>query len=339
MSAKKLNLVVDMNGCPNRCLHCWLGHLPNRKMEDGADEMIVDYFSPFFDQIAYYSWLREPDYCEDYEARWKRDLLISKNAVPERFELASFYLIVRDPHYVSFLKSVGVRKVQLTLFGLKDTQDRYVGRKGAYEEVMCATERLIDGGILPRWQCFLNEENKEEIVKLYETAQRIRQQRCPELEFFVHEGTCDGENRKLYPIRIEKRHIPDELKAVYHGYDRLRSERECCDELRKDHSHPVFLIGNEITLNVSDRFDVYYNFTHMTDEWKIGNLKTARAEELVRNIVTGNTPALNAAKHCLWPDLVSAYGDPESDKAFSMDDYKIYLFNEYLSRRASDRNA
>ena len=115
ISERKLNLVVDMNGCPNRCLHCWLGHMTNRRMEKGADSFIVDFFSPFFDKIAYYSWLREPDYCDDYEERWKRDLEISKNTVPERFELASFYRIVRDETYVPFLKSVGVKKVQFPI--------------------------------------------------------------------------------------------------------------------------------------------------------------------------------------------------------------------------------
>ena len=192
MINKQLNLVADLYGCPNRCLHCWLGHMPNRRMEDGADRFIVDYFAPYFEKIAFYSWLREPDFCEDYAARWARDLAVSKNAKPERFELASFWRIVRDEKYIPFLRSVGVKKVQLTFFGLKETQDRYVGRQGAYEEVLEATERLIRGGITPRWQCFLNEENREEIVQVLQTYEEIRRTKCPDMEFFVHEGSCDG---------------------------------------------------------------------------------------------------------------------------------------------------
>ena len=109
-----LNLVADLYGCPNRCLHCWLGHMPNRRMEYDADRFIVDYFSPYFDKIAFYSWVREPDFCADYAARWERDCQISKNTLPERFELASFWRIVRDEAYIPFLRSVGVKKVQLT---------------------------------------------------------------------------------------------------------------------------------------------------------------------------------------------------------------------------------
>ena len=333
MGEKALNLVVDMYGCPNRCLHCWLGHMPNRRMEEGSDRFIVEFFSPYFDRIAYYSWLREPDYCDHYEERWKRDLEISKNAVPERFELASFYRIVRDEKYIPFLKSVGVKKVQLTFFGLESTQDKYVGRKGAYREVMLAGELLIRGGIVPRWQCFINEENRDEIVQLFRMAMEIKKDRCPELEFFVHEGSCEGENRKLYPIRILKHHIPDELKEVYLDYDHILSEAECCRTLLNDSSSPFFEIGAEITLNISNRFDVFYNFTHMTDPWKIGNLKSDEPGELVSNILSGNTLALNAAKQCTWSELAREYGDPSSDRVFGLEDYKMYIFNKYLSRR------
>ena len=332
MSGEQLNLVVDMNGCPNRCLHCWLGHMPNRRMEDGADAFIMEYFSPYFDRIAFYSWLREPDFCDGYRERWERDLAISKNAVPQRFELASFYRIVRDEEYLPFLKSVGVKKVQLTFFGLEETQDRYVGRKGAYREVLRATELLIRGGILPRWQCFINEETREEIVAVYGIANQIRRSLCPDMKFFVHEGSCDGENRKLYPIRIQKPHIPDELIPVYLDYDEVLTERECRERLCADPSAPSFPMGREITLNISNRYDVFYNYTHMTEPWRIGNLMTDDPGELVRRVLTGDTPALREARKCRWSGLARAYGDPDSDKVFRMEDYRMYLFNRRLEQ-------
>lgn len=37
---KPLSLVVDMFGCPNRCWHCWIGHMPNRKMDEDSDILI-----------------------------------------------------------------------------------------------------------------------------------------------------------------------------------------------------------------------------------------------------------------------------------------------------------
>ncbi|MBR2521337.1 MAG: radical SAM protein [Oscillospiraceae bacterium] len=326
----QLNLAVDMNGCPNRCLHCWLGHMPNKRMGDCSDRFIMDCFSPFFRRIAFYSWLREPDFCDDYVRRWEKDLALSKGVKPKRFELASFWRIVRDDAYIPFLRSVGVKKVQLTLFGLKDTQDRYVGRSGAFEEVLGATDRLIQGGVIPRWQCFINEENRDEIVELLRLCGRIRRDSCPDLELFVHEGTCDGENRRLYPIRIQRQHVPAEVIPVYLNWSGLLTEKECCGMLKDDLSAPAFPVGNEITLNISNEYDVYYNYTNMSAPWIIGNLKTDPPGELVRRIVTGDTAALRAVGKCTWSGLVDRFGDFSSDRVFSLEDYQMYLINNYL---------
>ncbi len=326
----QLNLVVDMYGCPNRCLHCWLGHMPNRTLPDGTDRFIVDYFRPFFGRIAYYSWMREPDFCDDYRERWLKDIAVSVNAVPQRFELASFWRIARDGAYIPFLKEVGVKKVQITLFGLNETQDRYVGRKGAFDEVMLATRRLIEGGIVPRWQCFINEENIREIEEVYALYRQIKAESCPEMEFFVHEGSCDGENRKLYNIRINKKDIPAELILVFLGHDKLLTERECCALLENDFSSPSYHNEDEIVLYVSNKYDVYFNFTNMSEPWVIGNLKTTPMDELVSMIVNENTPAMIKGRQTSWAELVRLYGDKNSEKAFDLEDYKMYLFNNYL---------
>ena len=328
--ARKLSVAADLFGCPNRCMHCWLGHMPNRRMEEDADRFIVDYFSPFFDSIAFYSWLREPDFCDDYADRWARDLAVSKNAAPERFELASFWRIVRDELYVPFLKSVGVEKVQLTLFGLQETQDRYVGRKGAYREILDATELLIRGGIVPRWQCFINEENREEIPELYHLYEKIRQERCHDMEFFVHEGTCDGENRKLYPVRIRKSHIPEVLIPVFLNYGQIQTERDCLEQVSQDRTSPEFPVGTDLTLYVSNGYDVFYNYTHMAKPWIIGNMKDESAETLIPRILAGDSYALRKLSRITWADLAGRFGDPSSERVFSPEDYRIYLVNRYL---------
>ncbi len=326
----QLNLVVDMYGCPNRCLHCWLGHMPNRTLPDGTDRFIVDYFRPFFSRIAYYSWMREPDFCDDYRERLLKDIAVSVNAVPERFELASFWRIARDGAYIPFLKEVGVKKVQLTLFGLNETQDRYVGRKGAFDEVMLATRRLIECGIVPRWQCFINEENIREIEEVYALYRQIKAESCPEMEFFVHEGSCDGENRRLYPIRIRKKHIPDSLVPVYLGYDELWEEKDCVKELLTCDSNPEYSLPGDVTLNIANTLDAYLNFTHLSAPWRVGNLKTDSPETLNGRLKTGDIPALRLAKRVTWKELVRRYGDADSERSFSPGDYKMFLFNRYL---------
>lgn len=71
--------------------------------------MLVNSFRPYFEQIEYYSWLREPDFCGEYRARWERDKALSVNCEPQRFELASFWRLVRDGEYAKLLREVGVK--------------------------------------------------------------------------------------------------------------------------------------------------------------------------------------------------------------------------------------
>ena len=330
-----LTLAVDLYGCPNRCLHCWLSHMPNRSMEPGADEWIVSRFIPYFDQITFFSWLREPDFCPDYRERWERDKKLSVNAVPPRFELASFWRLARDPAYAEFLKEEGVRCVQLTFFGMEETTDRYVGRKGAFQELLKATEVLLAHGISPRWQTFINEENKDELAALLRLSDELGLAgRCEAFggvfRFFVHPGSCDGENRKLYPIRIAKEHIPKVLIPHFLNYEQLHAEKEWCAKWEKDPSHAVPHNSGSIVLYVANNHDLFFNFTHMRPEWKIGNLKTDPTEELIRRVMEEDIPALREARNITLGELVSRYGDPSSEKAFEEEDYRMYLLNNHL---------
>ena len=335
MINKPLSLVVDMYGCPNRCRHCWIGHMPNREMEGDTDIWLVNYFKPYFNNITYYSWLREPDYCDDYKQRWHKDNQLSIGILPERFELASFWRLVRDPQYIHFLKGVGVKKVQLTFFGMEKMTDKYVGRKGAFHELLEATEILITNQISPRWQAFINEENISEIVELQNLAKILKlEERCHsfqgEFTFFVHEGSCEGENRKLYDIRIEKQNIPASLIPYYLDYENVFSEQECCRLLMNDTSHAIHHNENLIVLYISNSYDVFFNFTHMSEPWKIGNLRVDRQEEIIRRIVEEDIPALNLAKTITVGGLVEKYGNKQSQKVFSINDFKTYLLNCYL---------
>lgn len=332
---KSITLCVDLYGCPNRCKHCWLGHMPNQKMEDDADAWIVDYFKPYFQEISFYSWLREPDFCDDYEARWLKDVALSIGKKPERFELASFWRLVRDPQYVKFLKKVGVKTDQLTFFGLEKMTDFYVGRTGAFQELLQATDLLLENEIVPRWQVFLYEENKEEVVSLLRLSTQLRlRERCQafggEFQFFVHTGGCDGENRGQYDIWIEKQNIPKEIIPYFENYDSLLTEKECCELLKGDDSHRVHHNDKDIVLLIANNYDVFFNFTHMTSEWRIGNLKTDSREELIRRIVEEDIPALNLARRVTMRELVGRYGDLQSNKAFQLGDYKDFLLNRYL---------
>lgn len=146
----------------------------------------------------------------------------------------------------------------------------------------------------------------------------------------MHTGGCDGENRKQYGIWIKKENIPEALISCYLNYESLLTERECCERLKEDATHWVHHNEKEIVLLISNTCDVFFNFTQMSKEWKIGNLKTDDREELIRRVVEEDIPALNLAGKITLGELAAKYGNPESDRAFQLNDYKDYLLNRYL---------
>lgn len=324
---KRLTICIDMFGCPNRCKHCWLGELPNKAFPDGYDDFIVKLFKPYFKDIEFYSWLREPDFCSDYKNRWIKDNGLSSYK-PERFELASFYRLVRDPEYVKWLKEVGTKKVQLTFFGLEKTTDEFVGRKGAYQELIKASEILKENEIEPRWQIFLYETNKEEVVELLGIAKEMNIK-----DIIIHEGSCDGNNRKLYDIRINKNSIPEEVKPYYLDYLNILSERECIEILKDDKTHYLPHNDKDIVIYITSDLNVYFNFTNPSPSWKIGNMKDDDIDDIVRKVVEEDIPALVFSKSISIKELVKRYGDDNSDRVFSIDDYKMYLLNNYLNEK------
>lgn len=329
-----LTLCLDMKGCPNRCKHCWIGHMPNNNMSDNDAAAIVDKFKDYFEKITVYSWLREPDYCENYRERWAEDNELSSGRKPQRFELASFYKIVREPDYVKFLKETGTKKVQLTLFGLEEMTDKYVGRKGAFKEILKATEILIANDISPRWQIFINEENKDEIEKLLNLIGELRlKQKCSDFTFFIHEGSCDGENAKLYDLRITKESIPENLIPYYLNYDNKQEERYFVAQFKKKPQEKYVPSNDQedIVIYVSGTLDVFFNFTNMSAEWAIGNLKKDDMAEICRRIKEEDIPALNAARKITLSELAIRYGSPDSTRFFEENDYKMFLLNQYLA--------
>jgi len=155
-----------------------------------------------------------------------------------------------------------------------------------------------------------------------------------QFRFFIHAGSCDGENRRLYPIRIRKEHIPPELIPFYWNFEQLLTEQELWEKLKDDPGHAEHHVGEELVLYVSNTYDVFFNFTHMRPEWRIGNLKTDPVGELIRAAVGEDTPALRAAREITLGELVRRYGDRTSTRVFFPEDHRDWLLNGWLEERA-----
>lgn len=343
MKYKEITILLDMAGCPNRCKHCWLGATPNGRMPISELYDAVRQFRPFTDCLQVYDWYREPDYQDQYRELYELcDRLSDKPR--EHFELASFWRIVRDAEYAKWLASIGVRKVQLTIFGTEETTDFYIGRKGAYRELLRAIDILLENQISPRIQTFVNQQNIDELPHIEWLIEQLDlENRCRsfggEFSFFLHQGSCDGENEKLYDVRV----TPDDLQKIpavlkrytlkHFGEKNIedvfgKTEQQLYEELMTDRS--VFSYVNEKPVfHIDKDFNVYPNVSTPTSAWCLGNIKTDGAEKVLERYRKSSSLAQHTRLTVPVCDLVNAQGNRTSQRLFDIQDYIEFLLNRY----------
>jgi hypothetical protein len=104
-----LTACLDMAGCPNRCRHCWLGITPNGRLHEDDLRFVAEAFRPFTDNLSVDSWYREPDYLPEYKRLWEVERELSDTRPVLHWELMSVWRAARDPEYVPWLKSLGLK--------------------------------------------------------------------------------------------------------------------------------------------------------------------------------------------------------------------------------------
>lgn len=352
---KEISVSLDMYGCPNRCRHCWLGATPNGSMAVSELEFTAGQFKPFTDCLQVYDWYREPDYRDNY-----RELFALCNQISDKpirhFELASFWRLVRDQDYVGWLSALGLKKVQLTIFGDEETTDFYIGRKGAYKEILEAIEILLENKISPRIQTFINKNNIDGLGHIEDLIGRLElEDRCKsfggEFSYFLHQGSCDGENEKLYHVWVtpdDLAKIPASLEAYtlkHFGKNNImevfgQTEQALCEELAEDQSTASYVSDSPV-FHIDKDFNVYPNISTPAPHWCLGNLKTHGAETVLENYVNSNSLAQHTRLTVPLCEIVRTHGKKtfhgrktlhgitESQRLFSRNDYIEFLLNQY----------
>lgn len=340
---KKLTLCLDMFGCPNRCKHCWVGHSPNGNMTVDDFKQIAEQFKPYAREVEMFDWYREPDFKDNYKQLWDLRKQLSDSITPH-FELISVWRIVRDCEYVKWLVSLGLKKVQLTLFGGEATTDYYTGRKGAYKEILQAIDILIENNISPRIQVFVNKDNIDELPLIENLIlEKNLEKRCSDFggEFtcFIHQGSCDGENAKLYDVRITPEDlikIPQSLvKHTLKHFNATslievfgQTEQDLYKKLIDDTSTESY-VEDSLVLYIDNKFNVYPNISAPAPYWCLGNLNSSNAEKILQNYLQSKSIAQSTRLTVPVCQIVKSCGNPHSLRLFDEQDYIVYLLNKY----------
>ncbi len=343
MKFKKITVCFDMAGCPNRCKHCWLGAEPNRHRP--ADDLlyIANAFRPFTQSLEIASWYREPDFRDDYKELWNMECSLSDEKLPH-FELASFWRLTRDADYAGWLSSLGVRACQFTLFGSETVTDYYVGRKGAFEEILESVDILLNHNIAPRIQVFVNRNNLNVLHYIESLIDRLDfDKHCQaigqDFNLFIHQGSCEGENEKLYDIRVTGRELDQIPKSLT---DRTLKYFNCSslyDIFGKpeDVLYTELLLDNTVKSIQSDTpvfyingdYKVFPNASQPAAWWCLGNLKSGSAEQIIKNYQYDYSTAQKNISTIPLSQMVRRCGNPNSQRLFTKGDYITYIQNQF----------
>ncbi len=326
---RQITLAFDMYGCPNRCRHCYLGPATSDQMD--ADEIrdIVAAFriyhragesEPYFYEIKVATWAREPDYAADYRGLYALEEALS-DGPPRRFQLLSVYRLARDPDYAVWAREIGTRACQISFFGLRETQDWFFRRRGAFDDCLLATERLLAHGISPRWQLFVTRKLLPELAGLLKHAAEFGletpgKETAEGLSVFAHLPAPDGAARKLEWLRPaidELEGLPWELcEASRTHLQRAtlwQSEAQWLAQLGRTEQARAYDVPDRLAFYVLPGGDVYSNVATLEPWWRLGNIHTDGVAAIVKAFEQATPLGFQALHENSCQDLVAQHAD------------------------------
>ena len=340
---KELAIAVDMAGCPNNCRHCWLGTQKNGNMNVDEFRDIAAQFKDWRDEdgkgineLSFSTWLREPDYRDDYRELWELEKELSAPDMVKRFELLSIWRLARDENYAPWAAEAfhthaenGKPVCQVSFFGMEAVTDWGVNRKGAFRDSIVATNRLLEAGIAPRWQLFATKRGLAD----YEAFTRLiyemnLMKRCEDIgqkfEVFINCFSPEGngfyiDNETLEEGDLAK--IPRGLVDICREGVDLFGEPEYAlvESLLKDDSPPN-IGANMHSISITADYDAYPNIAEIAPWWRLGNLKTDGVDAIIKAYRDETTPGMKANREKPISELARHYGVKNSKKLYDKSD-------------------
>ena len=209
---------------------------------------------------------------------------------------------------------------------------------------MQTIEILLQNRIAPRIQVFINKNNISQLPDIQSLIETLDLERkCigfdKEFAFFLHQGSCGGENEQFYdvwitPEDIEK--IPQKLIdfSLKHWEESSinkvlgKPEKELYNELIKDNSTGN-IVTNSPVLFIDKDFNVYPNYEAPSQAWCLGNLKADKAEKILYNYVNNISAAQHILRTIPISEMVKKCGNAESMRLFGKWDYRNFILSKY----------
>lgn len=336
ISGTHVGLAFDMHGCPNRCRHCYLGPGDNRTLTEEDVRWGVSRFRQFLAgkstpvrEMSVATWFREPDFSNDYRKLYELERELG-DGDPKRFELLSVWRLAHDDSYAQWAKSVGPDTCQISFFGTGKTTDWFCRRKGAFDDAITASERLLNVGMKPRWQVFLTTKLLPELNALLDLVDQLHlRERVRDLDgdfqIFLHSPGPDYEARKIEEFRPTSGQVaglPDAILMPTRRHfktDVLWHTEEVLYSQILDTDGP----GNtwdgmpeDLWFFVCNNWDVFSNVGTLEPWYCLGNLKQEPVESIVKRFEEDDVLGLQVQFRDPSIALARRYGNPKGQRIY-----------------------
>ncbi len=349
---KEVSLAFDLCGCPNRCRHCWLGRACRSRIDlteavdvfrRAGDHVKDGRQRPHLERIRFFaSHFREPHYCPNYKDIREKELELNAGVdYAASWELLSVWRLAREPEYAKWAYGIGKRKCQIALFGVGATNDWGYRRGGAHADIVTATRRLMEVGILPRWQVFLTKKGLPELGAVLRLVDELKiQERLSgiglEFELLLNDMTPVGEARRLEHLRLtpdDVKLIPPELVDATERYTKkpfvLKSEAQWIQEILGRPDEPLGMdYPPDLWLFVTPGWQVFPNIGSLEPWWSLGTYGDGDITEAFATFVADRPAAMKAGTTLRLHDTVLRCGDRHSNRLYGSESDLRWLWLE-----------
>ncbi|KKL90445.1 hypothetical protein LCGC14_1904600 [marine sediment metagenome] len=336
---RQIGVAVDLAGCPNRCRHCYLGNVPNgtlpRELLAEAAESFWSWTrpgeaTPYFQQVDVLPWYREPDFSDDYRELYDLSAELSRRE-PRRYELLSIWRLARDPDYAIWAKERGPKICQISFFGMAELTDHFHRRRGAFRDNITATRRLLEVGMIPRWQVFLTGPGMDDLGGIMSLVDELGlYPRVADLggrfDIFCHPPGPEGESWNIEDIRIEQddlARVPEALlessREHFGGKIGWEAESVLIGKIIAGMAAPPY-VPAETWFFINSDCDVFSNYGELDGYWRLGNFKTDGVAAMMAKFEADCPAGLQAAFHAPRAELAKRFGRTDSRKLYAPGD-------------------
>lgn len=209
-----------------------------------------------------------------------------------------------------------------------------MGREGAHEDTVTGTRILVDAGLVPRFQIYLNRKGLGLIDEFFHDLGKLKvleTMREQEMPINIHCMTFGSAGVGLanHGYRIETEDmgsIPEWLiqstQAHFGEPFNLATEAEVAMKVLNAPDGPIHPKEHWLWFFVDKRYDVFANVTTLHQNSKLGNLNRDTWSEILDRYVDNAPPALQTVFTATRHQVV--------ERHFQSDSKKLYMGEEDL---------